>query len=372
MTWLDSRVRLRCSIFLFLMVALPTAVLAQKASSQIAWKLVWSDEFDGPRNTPPDPAKWTYDLGDKGWGNNELEVYTNRLKNAYQDGQGHLVIQVVRSRSGVYSSARLKTWQRFSVKYGRIEGRIKMAFGQGIWPAFWMLGANIHDPGVGWPRCGEIDIMENIGREPGTVHGTVHGPGYSGSHGIGKPYSLPAGEKFASQFHLFSIDWEPDFIRFMVDSHVFHVVTPATLPRGTRWVYDHPFFLLLNVAVGGDWPGNPHTTTAFPQKMLVDYVRVYMGRNPPLQPVGVADKAAGGKIRNGNNNEDQEPEKSADHDHPHQSLTMTQMHKEQHNECGLTHRNSKRDDGIKVAQVDVGNARSQRRETKENCPDGKI
>ncbi|MGH9430444.1 MAG: glycoside hydrolase family 16 protein [Terriglobia bacterium] len=262
-------------LFLCAFVFLPKAARAQSQPQPNAWRLVWSGEFNGPRNTPPDQSKWTYDLGGSGWGNNELEVYTNNLRNAYQDGQGHLVIQVLRSTSGGYTSARLKTWKRFGVKYGRIEARIKIPFGPGIWPAFWMLGANIDDPGVGWPRCGEIDIMENNGHGPGTIHGTVHGPGYSGSHGIGRPYVLPAGEKFASRFHVFSIDWEPASIRFMVDSHVYHTVTPASLPLGSHWVYDHPFFLLLNVAVGGNWPGNPDATTVFPQKMLVDYVRVY-------------------------------------------------------------------------------------------------
>lgn len=258
-----------------LAVVLPTFMRGQSARQHSSWRLAWSDEFNGSKNAPPDRTKWTYDLGESGWGNNELEAYTHSLRNAYQDGEGHLVIHVLRSPSGGYTSARMKTWKRFTVKYGRIEARIKIPFGQGIWPAFWLLGANINDAGVGWPRCGEIDIMENNGHGPGTVHGTIHGPGYSGSHGIGKPYVLPAGEAFASDFHLFSIDWGPSSIRFMVDSHVYHTVTPASLPQGAHWVYDHPFFLLLNVAVGGNWPGNPDATTVFPQKMLVDYVRVY-------------------------------------------------------------------------------------------------
>jgi beta-glucanase (GH16 family) len=248
--------------------------LAQTVPLPSGWRLVWSDEFKGPPNSPPSPDKWTYDLG-SGWGNGELEVYTDSIRNAYQDGHGHLVIKALRSASGGYTSARLKTWKKFAVEYGRIEARIKIPYGQGLWPAFWMLGANIQDPGVGWPQCGEVDIMENIGREPGIIHGTIHGPGYSGAHGIGKPYELPAGERFALNFHLFSVDWEPAAIRFAVDRHVYHVVTPANLPAGAHWVYDHPFFLLLNVAVGGNWPGVPDSTTKFPQKMLVDYVRVY-------------------------------------------------------------------------------------------------
>jgi beta-glucanase (GH16 family) len=139
-----------------------------------------------------------------------------------------------------------------------------------MWPAFWMLG----DGNTKWPDRGEIDIMENIGREPATVHGTIHGPGYSGSQGIGKPFSLPRGS-FFDDFHVFAIEWEPNVIRWYVDDRLYNVLTPAALPAGARWVYDHPFYLLLNLAVGGKWPGNPDQTTTFPQSMYVDYVRVW-------------------------------------------------------------------------------------------------
>jgi beta-glucanase (GH16 family) len=126
-----------------------------------------------------------------------------------------------------------------------------------------------------WPDAGEIDIMENIGKEPGTVHGTIHGPGYSGGKGIGKPFSLPAGRKFADGFHVYAVEWEPGEIRWYVDEDLYETVTPASLPAGTHWAFDHPFYLLLNVAVGGNWPGDPDSTTPFPQTMYVDYVRVY-------------------------------------------------------------------------------------------------
>ena len=128
---------------------------------------------------------------------------------------------------------------------------------------------------LGWPKCGEIDIMENIGKEPALVHGTIHGPGYSGDKGIGSSFSLPDNSRFADDFHIYAVEWEPKAIRFYVDDHVYATRTPAELPKGTKWAYNHPFFMLLNVAVGGSWPGNPDRTIQFPQTMLVDYVRVY-------------------------------------------------------------------------------------------------
>jgi beta-glucanase (GH16 family) len=140
-----------------------------------------------------------------------------------------------------------------------------------------MMGDNIEK--AGWPDGGEIDIMENIGKEPSLVHGTIHGPGYSGAGGIGAPYALAADKKFADDFHVFAVEWEPNVIRFYVDDHLYATRTPSDLPKGTKWVYDHPFFVLLNVAVGGQWPGNPDHTTVFPQEMLVDYVRVYRRAN---------------------------------------------------------------------------------------------
>ncbi len=242
------------------------------------WKLVWSDEFNGTDGSAPDSSKWGYDLGGWGWGNNELETYTSRTQNSQQSG-GNLVITAVNETftgtDGIarnYTSARLLTKGKFTQQYGRIEARIKIPFGQGIWPAFWMLGSNIDT--TPWPNCGEIDIMENIGKEPTTVHGTIHGPGYSGANGIGGPYSLSQG-KFADDFHVYAVEWEPTAIRFYVDENLYKTITPSDIPQGTTWAYDHPFFIILNVAVGGGWPGNPDGTTTFPQKMLVDYVRVY-------------------------------------------------------------------------------------------------
>jgi beta-glucanase (GH16 family) len=244
------------------------------------WTLSWSDEFEGPDGATVDTTRWTFDVGGGGWGNQELESYTDRPKNAHLRGDGTLVIDVLREShvgpDGIardYTSARLKTLGLFSQTYGRFEARLKLPYGRGIWPAFWMLGTDITS--VGWPACGEIDVMENVGHEPGVAHSTVHGPGYSGAGGIGAPFTLPAGRRFADDFHVFAVQWEPNVLRFFVDGQLYQTRTPATLPAGSRWVFDHPFFLLLNVAVGGNWPGPPDATTVFPQQMLVDYVRVY-------------------------------------------------------------------------------------------------
>ena len=248
-------------------------------SNRAGWKLVWGDEFNAPDNTPADSSKWLLETGGNGWGNDELEYYTVRPDNSFQQG-GNLVIRAVQEKytgaDGVtrdYTSARLKTLGKFSHRYGRFEARIKIPQGQGIWPAFWMMGDDIGKKG--WPTCGEIDIMENIGKEPSLVHGTIHGPGYSGGNGISAPYGLPNDQRFADDFHVYAVEWEKKAIRFYVDDHVYATRTLADLPKGTKWVYEHPFFILLNVAVGGGWPGNPDNTSVFPQTMLVDYVRVY-------------------------------------------------------------------------------------------------
>jgi len=241
-------------------------------------RLIWSDEFEGPAGAAPDPAKWVFDLGGGGWGNNELETYTDSRANSYLDGDGHLVIQALQPAPGKFTSARLKTEGKFSFAYGRVEARIRIPFGQGIWPAFWMLGDDVQSKG--WPSCGEIDIMENIGREPDTVHGTVHGPGYSGDHSVGRPFQAGS-PRFADDYHVYAVEWAPQRIDFLVDGKSYYAITPALLPAGSKWVYDHPFFIILNVAVGGAWPHDPDNASVFPQKMLVDYVRVYQRQAVP-------------------------------------------------------------------------------------------
>lgn len=247
------------------------------------YALVWSDEFNSPDGSSPDSSKWTYDLGvgGNGWGNNELESYTKRTQNV-QIKSGNLVITALKEdyadpKDGVlrhYTSARMKTQGLFSQAYGRFEARIKIPAGQGMWPAFWMLGNDVSS--VGWPKSGEIDIMENVGKESATVHGSLHGPSTAGpTSDLTATFSLPAGQNFADDFHLYAVEWKPSTIRFYVDTNLYATFTQVQWPAGGAWVFDHPFFLILNVAVGGDWPGPPENTTVFPQQMLVDYVRVY-------------------------------------------------------------------------------------------------
>ena len=237
------------------------------------WSLVWSDEFDGTNGSPPDAAKWGRDIGGSGWGNNELQYYTNRTDNARIE-DGKLVIEAKAENFGGrnYTSARLLTKGKASWTYGRMEARIKIPKGKGIWPAFWMLGNGIDT--AGWPLCGEIDIMENIGSFPSTVHGTVHGPGYSGGNGISRSYVLP-GAELSDDFHIYAIEWDENRIRWYFDGQAYSTLVPQDLPNGASWVFNQPQFIILNVAVGGNWPGSPDGSTVFPQRMTVDYVRVF-------------------------------------------------------------------------------------------------
>jgi beta-glucanase (GH16 family) len=248
------------------------------------WTLVWSDEFNGPDGSRPDAAKWNFETGGNGWGNHELEYYTSRRENSFVQG-GNLVIQALKeSFTGPdqvtrdYTSARMTTKGLFEQAYGRFEARVKIPRGQGIWPAFWLLGNDFGK--IAWPACGEIDVMENIGKEPSSIHGSMHGPGYSGDGDFTSVYKLPGGVHFFDDFHVFAIEWEPGIVRFFVDQELYATFTPSQLPAGMKWVYDHPFYIFLNVAVGGDWPGPPDSTTVFPQAMLVDYVRVYKAPSP--------------------------------------------------------------------------------------------
>ncbi|MDO3697602.1 glycoside hydrolase family 16 protein [Curtobacterium flaccumfaciens] len=234
--------------------------------------LLAADEFDGPAGSAPNPGIWRYDLGAGGWGNAELQTYTDSRRNAALDGAGNLVITAHREADGSYSSARLKSESTYTAQYGRIEARIRIPRGQGIWPAFWMLGADIGQ--VGWPACGEIDVMENVGYEPGIVHGTVHGPGYSGAQGISAAYTNPSGAAFADDFHVYGVDWRPGSITWTVDGVAYRTVTRADV-GSAPWVFDKPFFVILNVAVGGDWPGSPDASTRFPQQMTIDWLRVH-------------------------------------------------------------------------------------------------
>jgi len=260
---------------------------ARDASWQVQeprWTLVWSDEFNGPDDSRPDATNWKFNVGGNGWGNHELEYYTDRPENSFVRG-GNLVIQALKeSFTGPdhvtrdYTSARLTTQGLFEQAYGRFEARIKIPRGPGIWPTFWLIGNDIEQ--VGWPACGEIDIMENRGKEPSTIHGSMHGPGYSGDRDFTSVYKLPGGADFFDEFHVFAIEWAPQTVHLFVDQELYATFTPSRLPAGMKWVFDHPFFIVLNVAVGGDWPGPVDSTTVFPQAMLVDYVRVYKAQRP--------------------------------------------------------------------------------------------
>jgi beta-glucanase (GH16 family) len=247
--------------------------------------LIWADEFE-PSSADPNPVNWTYETGGNGWGNGELETYCSprttdapcdpvHQPNSFVGKDGYLHIVARRTAEGKWTSARLVTHDLQSFQYGRIEARIRIPAGQGVWPAFWMLGDDIDKHP--WPACGEFDIMENIGKEPGQVHGSVHGTGFTGVP-LGTVYHLPSNEPFAANFHTFGVIWSPGKVQYYVDdpAHPYATFTPADLPKGAVWPFDQGrYFLLLNLAVGGFWPGNPDAATAAPLEMLVDYVRVY-------------------------------------------------------------------------------------------------
>lgn len=244
------------------------------------WNLVWADEFDAAAGMSLDEAQWTCRVGGgRGWGNSELQYYTDRSDNVTHDGAGHLLITAHdEALDGAfcwygecqYTSARCNTQDKFEFMHGRVDVRAQIPAGQGIWPAFWMLGSEF--PVVNWPDSGEIDIMENIGREPNTIHGTVHGPGYAGGNGISG--SLTTDVVYSEDFHVYTIDWDPNVIRWYVDGEHYHTVSVNDM-NGRDWVFEQDFYLIMNVAVGGTWPGDPDETTQFPQTMTVDYVRVY-------------------------------------------------------------------------------------------------
>lgn len=260
----------------------PTSGTLPPPETPVTWTLAWSDEFDGLAGATIDATKWVPEIGGGGWGNQEREYYTSRPENLALDGSGHLVITALAEPTNSsyacwygscrYTSARIKSKGHFSQTYGRFEARLRIPRGQGLWPAFWMLGDNID--AVGWPTSGEIDIMENIGREPNIVHGTMHGPGYSGANGPSGPFTLAQGA-FADDFHRYAVEWTAVEIKWFVDDSLYYRTSTSSIPPNTSWVFNHPFFLLLNVAVGGSWPNDPDATTTFPQQMVVDYVRVY-------------------------------------------------------------------------------------------------
>jgi beta-glucanase (GH16 family) len=256
------------------------------------WVLRWADEFNSPAGTPPNPNNWKYEVGDgalngiPGWGNSEFEYYTDDPANAATDGNGNLVISLKAVDTNAtdlvcyygpcrYTSARLLTQDRADFLYGKIEARIKLppTDQSGLWPAFWALGTNINDPSVGWPQSGEIDIMEYVSRIADEIFGTLHGPGYSGGVSYGNTVSIP---NLTAGFHTYTVEWAENHVVWYVDGVKYHEArnTDAFL-SGKEWVYNHPFFLLLNVAIGGNFGGAISDQLTFPQNTLVDYVRVY-------------------------------------------------------------------------------------------------
>jgi beta-glucanase (GH16 family) len=267
--------------------------LQTQSASPAGWKLVWSDEFNNKAGTAVNPNVWGQEVGDgtvngiAGWGNSELEYYSGGTDNAVIDGQGNLQISAEEADGSLtcyygpceYTSARLLTKERFEVAYGRIEARLKVPAGAGLWPAFWALGTDIDQ--VGWPQTGEIDIMEFVGREPNKIFGTLHGPGYSGGQSYGASYDL--GVPVSDDFHVFAVEWQPDRIVWTIDGIQYFSATPDDpFLQGKQWVFNHPFFLLLNLAVGGNFGGPVGDDTVFPALYSVDYVRLYQARQRPV------------------------------------------------------------------------------------------
>jgi beta-glucanase (GH16 family) len=252
---------------LLVMVAL---ALGACGGETVPRTLVWSDEFDGPPG-PPDRARWSFDLGGDGWGNGELQFYSDG--NAALDGAGHLVITARSQPAGAraFTSARLSTRGRLELTHGRVEARLRLPAGKGLWPAFWLLGANIDQ--VGWPACGEIDVVEARGAQPWRVSSALHGPGYSGGTALIAAFERPDRAPLTGDFHDFAVDWSPGQVEFFVDGQPYHTERASRISH--PWVFDHPFFLILNLAVGGNFGGPPDETTPFPAELVADHVRVY-------------------------------------------------------------------------------------------------
>jgi beta-glucanase (GH16 family) len=256
------------------------------ATVKVEWVPVWSDEFDGPAGSGVDGAKWHPDsadgchAGNCGWGNQEKQFYSSAAENLALDGQGRLVIVGRVASAGLscyygpcrYTSAKITTRGKFNAQPGKVEARIKVPSGQGLWPAFWMLGAD--HPATPWPQCGEIDIMENKGSQSATVSSAIHGPGYSGNTPFAHATSLQ-GQRFSDDFHTFSVVWDTAQVRFYVDDVAHYGVTRGAVQRLGNWVFDQPFYVILNLAIGGHFDGDPASDDVLPATMLIDYVRVY-------------------------------------------------------------------------------------------------
>jgi beta-glucanase (GH16 family) len=266
-------------------VALSGGLTVASRSDHADAATVWNDDFNGAAGTGVDSSKWSFDTGGGGWGNQELEYYTSGTSNVAMDGQGHLVITARKGSGGhndcwngtcQFTSGRIQTAGKFTQQYGHIEARIQVPNGSGLWPAFWMLG------GGNWPTDGEIDIMEVVGRDPNRLYGTLHGPGYSGGSSLGG--QLVSGSPWYAAFHNYAVDWSANQIVWTVDGQEYFRATPASLQAAkgnVSWVYNHAFFIILNLAVGGNFgQGNPAGLPA-ESKMLVDYVHVSTSSTTP-------------------------------------------------------------------------------------------
>jgi beta-glucanase (GH16 family) len=273
-----GQLKLISNCFLILVILLPNWNCSDDGEvEERTWNLVWQDEFEGPANQLPDANSWNFDLGrgpdGDGWGNRELQTYTDSPDNVSLDGQGNLNITAL--NAGGFTSARITTKGKVEQKYGRIEARIKLPYGPGLWPAFWMLGSNIDT--APWPQCGEIDIMEFKGQEPNIIHGSMHGPGYYKDEPITKTFGF-VDDRFDFDFHVFAIEWDENSVDYYADDVLYQRISKEDVPGG-EWVFDQPFYILLNVAVGGSFVGFPSSKTEFPKSMVVDYIRMYAEAN---------------------------------------------------------------------------------------------
>jgi beta-glucanase (GH16 family) len=274
--------RIKAILFKSFLLALPFVIILSCSTDSMQTvaqftELVMADEFDA--NGAPNNSIWNYNIGtgENGWGNGELQYYTNRTENVTAQN-GILIITANKEdfNGSAYTSARLLTKGKFEQTYGRFEARMRLPYGKGIWPAFWLLGDDAKGTQI-WPQIGEIDIMEYVGDKPTSVFGTVHGPGYSGGESISKSYVLQ-NDRFDTGFHVFGIEWGPDYINYYVDDVLYNQITPEDVPG--EWVFNRgPFYIILNLAVGGALPGSPNAETVFPQTLLVDYVRVYKNKS---------------------------------------------------------------------------------------------
>ncbi|MEP6990320.1 MAG: glycoside hydrolase family 16 protein [bacterium] len=258
---------------------------------QATWVQVWSDEFDGPPGAVIDSTKWSYQTGDGcsegicGWGNSEKESYTISPSNVALNGQGQLAITARSAPSGLtcyygacrYTSAKITTRGKLVAAQGRVEARIRIPSGQGLWPAFWMLGSGF--PGIPWPACGEFDIMENKGSQRATTSSAIHGPGYSGATPFANSTTLPSGA-FADDFHTYAVEWDSSHVAFSVDGTVHYGVSRSVMATYGAPVLDNSYYIILNLAVGGFFDGDPASDAILPATMLVDYVRVYRAQAP--------------------------------------------------------------------------------------------